>query len=126
MYTFQAACPMWSALDNRYGHISEPEAQFLMALDLCETFFQITCTHSNTTHLSQAIDLLTPLLEETSLWFLLVDRHASRVQRLRSQFEDMLGTAPLGQSCCISQSNDCPTLCQPIEHVHLIFSLLSI
>ncbi len=97
-----------------------------MALDRCEFFFTTQCNDAREIYLNEAIELLTPLLASTNHWFTFLDRHEPRVQRLRSQFQAMLGTVQPGQSCCADRRHDCPTLCQPTEHAHLLFTLLSV
>lgn len=131
MRDFQSACPHTLSIRPSITYedevqLSELEDRFLMALDLCEAFFCTHCARAQEMKLGQAIELLTPLLAGTTLWFTFIDRHDGRVQRLRSQLQAMLGSSQPGQSCCTSQQHDCPTLCQPIEHAHLLLALLSV
>lgn len=112
-------------MGSRYGTLPEPETQFLMALNLCEDFFSAACVPIHGTQLSHAVELLTPLLSHTSLWFWFLDRHHTRIQPLRSQLQDLLDSSAPECSCCLQQQETCPTFCDPIEYAHLLLTLLS-
>lgn len=121
--------PVLFPLSTRhYGDEPEPETQFLMALDLCEDFFAIsaTCTPTDGMQLRHAVELLTPLLAGTELWFVLIDRYTTRIQRLRSQLQTLGGTSQPGQTCCINQHCACPLHCDPSEYAQLLEALLSV